>query len=181
MLQLDTTQWGWIQLIWGSLIAVAGGYVLTGSCSLDGRCSDGAGQRGRRVRVVALRAVWGVTIIAIAVSLIWALTAHGRDVVEGDGSTMMRAGGRWASRQRCSGSRRWGRSRCGDGTPSPGTTPSSSTSIEKLRNVRTSTMIPSSTACSTVPSTVIVRTMSAMMRTSSPSRMARPMHVRACS
>ena len=26
--------------------------------------------------------VWGVTIIAIAVSVIWALTAHGRDVVE---------------------------------------------------------------------------------------------------
>ena len=26
--------------------------------------------------------VWGVTIIAIAISVIWALTAHGRDVVE---------------------------------------------------------------------------------------------------
>ena len=26
--------------------------------------------------------VWGVTIIAIAVSVIWALTAHGRDIVE---------------------------------------------------------------------------------------------------
>ena len=26
--------------------------------------------------------VWGVTLIAIAVSVIWALTAHGRDVVE---------------------------------------------------------------------------------------------------
>ena len=29
--QLDATQWGWIHLIWGSLVAVAGGFLLTGS------------------------------------------------------------------------------------------------------------------------------------------------------
>ena len=81
--QFDTTQWGWIHLVWGVLVAVAGGYLLTGSVL------------ARTVGVVMALVsavlgfawlpyapVWGVTIIAIAVSVIWALTAHGRDVVE---------------------------------------------------------------------------------------------------
>ena len=81
--RFDTTQWGWIHLVWGVLVAVAGGYLLTGSVL------------ARTVGVVmaAVSAVlgfawlpyapvWGVTMIAIAVSVIWALTAHGRDVVD---------------------------------------------------------------------------------------------------
>ena len=81
--QFDATQWGWIHLVWGVLIAVAGGYLLTGSVL------------ARTVGVVMALVsavlgfawlpyapVWGVTIIAIAISVIWALTAHGRDVVE---------------------------------------------------------------------------------------------------
>ena len=80
--EFDTTQWGWIHLIFGVLIAIAGGYVLTGSVI------------ARTVGVVMafLSAVvgfawlpyetaWAIVIIAIAVSVIWALTAHGRDVV----------------------------------------------------------------------------------------------------
>ena len=55
-----------------------------------------------------------------------------------------------------------------------GTTPSSSISIEKPRNVRTSTTTPSVTALSSDGSIVIVWMMSAMIRTSSPSRIARP-------
>ena len=81
--QFDASQWGWIHLIWGVLIAVAGGFLLTGSVL------------ARTVGVVMALVsavlgfawlpyapVWGVTIIAIAISVIWALTAHGRDVVE---------------------------------------------------------------------------------------------------
>ncbi len=81
--QLDTTQWGWIHVVWGAVITVAGGYLLTGSVL------------ARTVGVVMALVsavlgftwlpyapVWGVTIIAIAVSVIWALTAHGRDIAE---------------------------------------------------------------------------------------------------
>ncbi len=81
--QFDATQWGWFHLVWGVLVALAGGYVLRGSVL------------ARTVGVVMALVsavigfawlpyapVWGVTIIAIAVSVIWALTAHGRDVVE---------------------------------------------------------------------------------------------------
>ena len=55
-----------------------------------------------------------------------------------------------------------------------GTAPSNSISSEKLRNVRTSTISPRLSALSTVGSIVIVMMMSAMMRTSSPSKMDRP-------
>jgi hypothetical protein len=79
--QFDATQWGWIHLIFGILVAVAGGYLLTGSVVA----------RTVGVFMAILSAVlgfawlpyypvWAVVIIAIAVSVIWALTAHGRDI-----------------------------------------------------------------------------------------------------
>jgi hypothetical protein len=83
VLQFDTTQWGWIHLIFGTLIAIAGGYLLTGSVF--------ARTIGVLMAFVSAligfawlpyAPVWGVIIIAIAVSVIWALTAHGRDVVD---------------------------------------------------------------------------------------------------
>jgi hypothetical protein len=79
--QFDATEWGWIHLIFGILIAIAGGYLLTGSVVA----------RTVGVLMALLSAilgfawlpyypVWGVIIIAIAVSVVWALTAHGRDI-----------------------------------------------------------------------------------------------------
>lgn len=81
VLRFDTTQWGWIHLIVGILIAVAGGYLLTGSV-----LARTVGVLMAIVSAVAGFAwlpyypVWGVIIVAIAVSIIWALTAHGRNV-----------------------------------------------------------------------------------------------------
>jgi hypothetical protein len=79
--EFDATQWGWIHLIFGIIIAIASGYLLTGSVV------------ARTVGVIMAfisalvgfawlpyQPVWGVIFIAIAVSVIWALTAHGRDV-----------------------------------------------------------------------------------------------------
>ena len=63
------------------IIAVAGGYLLTGSVV--------ARTIGVILAVISALLgfawlpwypVWGVVIIAIAVSVIWALTAHGRDI-----------------------------------------------------------------------------------------------------
>jgi hypothetical protein len=82
ILQFDATQWGWIHLILGVLVALSGLWVLSGSVF------------ARTVGVIMAVAsalagfawmpyypVWGIIFVVIAVSVIWALTVHGRDVV----------------------------------------------------------------------------------------------------
>jgi hypothetical protein len=79
--QFDATQWGWIHLILGIVVALSGGYLITGSVV--------ARTVGVLMAILSAIAgfawlpyypVWGIVIIAIAVSVIWALTAHGRDI-----------------------------------------------------------------------------------------------------
>jgi hypothetical protein len=81
--QFDATQWGWIHLILGIVVGVSGGYLLRGSVF--------ARTVGVLMAVISAIAgfawipyypVWGVTFILISVSVIWALTAHGRDSVD---------------------------------------------------------------------------------------------------
>jgi hypothetical protein len=80
--QFDASQWGWIHLIWGVLVAIAGGYLLSGNVlarTVGVFMAIGSALLG--FAWLPYHPVWGVVIIAIAVSVIWALTAHGRDVV----------------------------------------------------------------------------------------------------
>jgi hypothetical protein len=79
--QFDSTTWGWIHLLVGIAVLVSGFYLFTGAVL--------ARTVGVIMAVVSCVVgfawlpwypVWGITIIAIAVSVIWALTAHGRDV-----------------------------------------------------------------------------------------------------
>ncbi|HEU4528314.1 MAG TPA: hypothetical protein VFT80_10340 [Actinomycetota bacterium] len=80
-LQFDATTWGWIHLIGGIVVALAGFGLFSGAVW------------ARTIGVImalisALIAfawipwypVWGIIIIAMAIAVIWALTAHGRDV-----------------------------------------------------------------------------------------------------
>jgi hypothetical protein len=79
--QFDRTTWGWIHLIVGIVVLLAGFGVFSGSVMA----------RTVGVIIALISAVlgfawipyapvWGVIIIVIAVSVAWALTAHGRDV-----------------------------------------------------------------------------------------------------
>ncbi len=81
--RFDATAWGWIHLIAGILVAVSGAYLFTGAVM------------ARIVGVVMAVAsvligfawlpwypIWGIAIVAIGISVIWALTAHGRDIAE---------------------------------------------------------------------------------------------------
>jgi hypothetical protein len=79
----DVTTWGWIHLLLGILVAFAGFFLFRGAVW------------ARTVGVIfaSLSAivnfawlpyypVWGLIVIALDVFVIWALTAHGRDIVE---------------------------------------------------------------------------------------------------
>jgi hypothetical protein len=80
--QLSITTWGWIHLILGILVAVAGFFVF--------RAATWARVVG--IVLAGLSAVlnfawlphyplWSIVIIATDALIIWALTAHGRDIV----------------------------------------------------------------------------------------------------
>jgi hypothetical protein len=79
--QFDITGWGWIHLIVGVLVVAAGVFLFRGA----------VWARSVGVAVAALSAVlnfmwlphypiWSILIIAVDVLVIWALTAHGRDI-----------------------------------------------------------------------------------------------------
>ena len=82
VLQFDATQWGWIHLIFGSIVAISGCYLLTGNV-LARTVGVVMGLVSALIGFAWLpyAPVWGVTINAIAVAIVWSLTAHGRDVV----------------------------------------------------------------------------------------------------
>jgi hypothetical protein len=79
----DATTWGWIHLLLGVVLILAGLGVLRG----------GVVGRTIAVIIVSISAIanfifllgwnqpfWSILIIALDVAIIWALTAHGRDI-----------------------------------------------------------------------------------------------------
>jgi hypothetical protein len=83
LFELDVTTWGWIHLVMGVLAIVAGFYLFTGAVW--------ARTIGVILAVVSALAnfawlpwypVWSIIMITASVFVIWALTAHGRDVVQ---------------------------------------------------------------------------------------------------
>jgi hypothetical protein len=81
LLEFDATSWGWIHLLLGLLVLFAGFAVLQGQVW------------GRTIGVIlaTLSALvnfafipyypfWSLLIIAVDIFVIWALTAHGRDI-----------------------------------------------------------------------------------------------------
>lgn len=83
LFQFDVTAWGWIHLIGGIILIISGAGIFSGN----------ALARTVGVVVAGLAAianfawlphqpVWSTIMIAIAIAIavIWALTAHGRDI-----------------------------------------------------------------------------------------------------
>ena len=82
--EFNVTTWGWIHLIGGIILILAGAGIFSGNVL------------ARTVGVVmaALAViwnfawlpyypVWSIIAIAIGIAVIWALTVHGRDITEG--------------------------------------------------------------------------------------------------
>lgn len=85
-LRLDLTAWGWIQLFLGVIVAIAGFSVFTGAMW--------ARVTGVIIALLSMLAnfiflpyypLWSILIIAIDIAVIWALTAHGRDITMTEG------------------------------------------------------------------------------------------------
>jgi hypothetical protein len=83
MFQFDATTWGWIHLLIGCVVALAGFGVMRGNLAA----------RILGITLAALSAVvnfafipyypfWSLAIIALDVFVIWALAAHGHAAVE---------------------------------------------------------------------------------------------------
>jgi hypothetical protein len=79
--QFDATTWGWIHLLLGIVVALAGFGVIFGQ----------TWARVVGIILAVLSAIanfafipyypfWSITVIALDVFIIWALAAHGRDV-----------------------------------------------------------------------------------------------------
>jgi hypothetical protein len=81
ILEFDVTTWGWIHLLMGLIIGFAGFSLFSGA----------VWARTVGVLLAGLSAIagfawmpyypiWGIIFVVTAVSVIWALTAHGRDI-----------------------------------------------------------------------------------------------------
>lgn len=81
--QFDVTTWGWIHLILGIVVLVAGFGLFSGAVW--------ARTVGVALAVVVAAAsfawmpwypFWAIVLIALSVTVIWALTVHGRDITQ---------------------------------------------------------------------------------------------------
>ena len=83
LFEFDVTTWGWIHLIVGAIVAFAGFSLFQGATW------------GRTVAVIVASLstlanflwipyypIWSLTVIAFNVFVIWAVTAHGRDILQ---------------------------------------------------------------------------------------------------
>jgi hypothetical protein len=81
VLEFDATTWGWVHLVGGVIVLFAGFSVFKGA----------VWARTVGVIIAAVSAlvsfawiplypVWSIIVIAIDIAVIWALTAHGRDI-----------------------------------------------------------------------------------------------------
>ena len=83
ILEFDVSTWGWIHLIWGIIVLLAGFGLWSGAVWARTVGVTVAGISAlANFAFIPYQPVWSLLIIALDVMVIWALTAHGRDIVE---------------------------------------------------------------------------------------------------
>ncbi len=81
VIKLDTSQWGWVHLIIGILVFLAGLGIFSGNVlARTVGVLVAIGSAVSAFIYLPIQPVWSSILIAVAVSVIWALTAHGRDI-----------------------------------------------------------------------------------------------------
>ena len=85
VLELDVTTWGWAHLILGAVLILSGLGIMTGNVlARTVGVFVAALSMIANFAFIPFQPVWSIAIIALDVAVIWALTAHGRDVVADD-------------------------------------------------------------------------------------------------
>ncbi len=78
---LDITQWGWVHLIWGVVMILAGLGVLSGNVLARAIAVVLAGIAAIvNFMFIPVYPLWSITVVVIAIVVIYALVAHGKDV-----------------------------------------------------------------------------------------------------
>ncbi len=81
VLKLDVTQWGWIHLIVGIVVFLCGLGIFSGNVvARTVGVLVALGSAITNFVWLPIQPVWSSIMIAICVAVIWALTAHGRDI-----------------------------------------------------------------------------------------------------
>jgi hypothetical protein len=79
--EFDTTTWGWIHLILGIILIASGVGIFSANVAAR---TVGVIAAGLAMIVnfawLPYYPVWSTIVIAICIAIIWALTAHGRDI-----------------------------------------------------------------------------------------------------
>jgi hypothetical protein len=81
ILQQNGKTWGWFSIILGAVLLLSGFAVFSGNvlARTVGVIAATVSALGAFV-TVQFQPVWSIAIIAVDVAIIWALTAHGRDI-----------------------------------------------------------------------------------------------------
>jgi hypothetical protein len=81
VVKLDITGWGWIHLIIGIVVFLAGLGIFSGNVlARTVGVLVAIGSAIANFMWLPIQPVWSSIMIAVAVAVIWALTAHGRDI-----------------------------------------------------------------------------------------------------
>ena len=81
VLKFDVTTWGWIHLIGGIVVVLAGLSVWNGAVwARTVGVIIAAASALASFAWIPLYPIWSIVLIAIDVTVIWALTVHGRDI-----------------------------------------------------------------------------------------------------
>ncbi|KRF37422.1 DUF7144 family membrane protein [Nocardioides sp. Soil805] len=86
VVHVDYTTWGWVHLIAGILLAVAGGALLAGQ--MWARAIGVLFAFGSAILNVAFLSaypIWSTIMIVVDVLVIWAITVHGREMRDARG------------------------------------------------------------------------------------------------
>jgi hypothetical protein len=81
--RFDITTWGWIHLVLGLVVLAAGIGIFSGSVvARTIGVFVAVLSAGVHFMFMPYQPIWSAIVIALDVAIIWALTAHGRDIAE---------------------------------------------------------------------------------------------------